>query len=498
MVRSSGYHSRLTLGRSAVASFGGRLAYLGLQLGTQVVVAHRLGVANYGRFQVALTWVLVIAGVCQAGLHRIPLRYSVRAWAIGEDDSGLASFSFAWWRTVVLGTAGSLALLLASRIVPSGADGLAAYALSPLALVVLPVNLLTMIGTVTTARQDPFPDLVAAKVVQPTIFLFALLTVPATAGPSSLTSVAWFFAASWIAALVVGYSLTAVRHGVLGWRVAMAGRSNSLHAADEWWRTALQVHGADVLYRVRSLGDVLIAGAILPASAVGLYSMAARLGGLLVIFLDSVNTLAAGLFAANTNSDSYEALRRDYREIALSVGSIAAIPAGLFVGGGANVLGFFGESFSQGAQVLAILAFGQLISCAAGPSEYLLVVLGRQTTLLRAGIIVTVGLLVAGTISVKVAGPMGLAFVSSSCVVAYNVLQLIALRDTSIPSTLSEVARRTLTVFLGVIVFTWIALLVGARLPGVLVLAATGAVAVAFLMTPSGRRGTLWDRWGMP
>src|SRR5438045_140403 len=79
---SSGTHAIVS---SAVVSMGLRVAGLVIALLSQLYLARLLGVAEYGRYVIALGWAMLLVIVTRRGLDETALRVATHYWEEGLD-----------------------------------------------------------------------------------------------------------------------------------------------------------------------------------------------------------------------------------------------------------------------------------------------------------------------------------------------------------------------------------------------------------------------------
>jgi len=194
-------------------------------------------------------------------------------------------------------------------------------------------------------------------------------------------------------------------------------------AADSasWTRLSLPlclISGTSVLLQESSV--ILVGWLDDPASA-GIYSVAVRLVRLMALGMAAGNVIARPLFAElHTLSDRNELQRVSSLAAVISFAG-ALLCGAVLLAGRWLALGLFGPEFEAGAGVIAILAAGQLINAAMGPTSELLSMTGHERTSARILIIVALLSLVVGYPAIRLYGMTGAAVVASSIVCIQNV-----------------------------------------------------------------------------
>ena len=124
--------------------------------------------------------------------------------------------------------------------------------------------------------------------------------------------------------------------------------------------------------------DILILGLFVPPEYVALYFAATRLAQMLAYVPYSATAATAQKYAAL-------AAPADRAELQALIGSTATLSTYLTANGAvllallaAPLLGLFGAEFTAAAPLVAMLSFGIVLSCALGPGEDVLNMLGEE------------------------------------------------------------------------------------------------------------------------
>jgi|GEM_PF-1225851 len=180
----------------------------------------------------------------------------------------------------------------------------------------------------------------------------------------------------------------------------------------------------NLFMNLRSSVVVYALAITLAADRLALYAAAQRSANLVALALVGINFVFAPLISAVWESGDHERLRRLYRQatkwsLALSlpacVSMVAAAP---------GILGLFGTGYRDGVYALVWLAVGQLVNAATGSVGYVLMMTGRERTLLvySAAVTLVSGLSVAAIAPVY--GVTGAAAVAGTTWALFNIAML--------------------------------------------------------------------------
>lgn len=123
---------------------------------------------------------------------------------------------------------------------------------------------------------------------------------------------------------------------------------------------------------------MLIAGALLSHSDLGLFKSAERVGMIISFILLVINAVFPPRFAKLFHQGKHAALERLARQSSL-VATTMALPAAILCFVFPEwVLGWFGAEFHQAANLLRIIVIGHLINVATGSVAFLLTMTGRE------------------------------------------------------------------------------------------------------------------------
>ncbi len=147
----------------------------------------------------------------------------------------------------------------------------------------------------------------------------------------------------------------------------------------QWRETALPMLVADSVGIIYSTVDIIMLGAFRPLAEVGLYQVAVRTAGLLLVFLTASNWVLAPWFAqVHAEADRSRLQHMVTRTTRMVFWPSLAVFA-LFVVAGRELLTlFFGGTYVRSWEVLLILAGARLFDVGSGPVVTLLAMTGGQ------------------------------------------------------------------------------------------------------------------------
>lgn len=201
-------------------------------------------------------------------------------------------------------------------------------------------------------------------------------------------------------------------------------------ATRAWMVVALPMVFGGFSQVVMNRTDLLMLGALTTdMGSVGLYGAAVRVATLNTFVLFAVNTLAAPMMAAAHHAGRRGEVRTVFRG-AILLSTLGALPlfAAMFLFPG-TILGFFGPRFTEGADILRILAVGQFVNAATGPVGFALMMTGREKVFALTTGLVAAGTVVGHLIAIPAYGAVGAAVVTSVGVISLNISQYLLSRS---------------------------------------------------------------------
>ena len=349
-----------------------RLGGAGLALAAQVLASRMLGAEDFGRYSLLLVWMLLLGYAATAGNGHLVCRYLSQYLKAGDaaHATGLLRFVMA----AVIG----LALLLAAlgiAVVHVGALGLdpRTVALGTVAFASVPlVALQDYLESIARGLDRPELGIGPSFVLRHLAIIAGLVSLLLLGREADALTVMAFTVAGLLISVAVQYALLA-RH----LRRALAG-ARPRYAVRQWLKTALPMATSDTVEILLLNADILILGLFVAPEYVALYFAATRLAQILAYVPYSATAATAQKYAGL-------AAPSDRAELQVLIGSTAMLSTYVTAIGGvflallaAPLLGLFGAEFAAAAPLVVLLSFGIVLSCAFGPGEDVLNMLGEE------------------------------------------------------------------------------------------------------------------------
>jgi O-antigen/teichoic acid export membrane protein len=398
------------------SAFGNGLNYL---LG--IVLARALGASQFGLYALGMAMVTVLTLIGVFGLDRGVVKYVSMHLGNQESDKARQILTSAASLAGIFGVVGALTLVLLAKPLAE-----ALYEKPDLipALWILAAGIpLMAITTVLLA------GLQGHQTVRPTVLIKygwepvakMLVVLAALWAGWSLEGILLLLVLVWCGTAVLAVAGTR-RVGGVG--MADVGRWNT-----EGTRTLLSycvpLSVATVFGVLASRSDLLILGRFVSLEEVGVYQAAFQTSAVLALILGSFETAFAPLIGRSFAQGKLAQLEDLYRAVSrLSV--IVAIPVCvLFVCFSSEILGWFGSTFRAGMACLAILTVGQLVSCATGGADTILLMAGRSRLYLNNTLLYSVVLLAAALTLIPLWGLLGGALAAAGSLALIGVVRTV-------------------------------------------------------------------------
>jgi O-antigen/teichoic acid export membrane protein len=372
-----------------------------------VLLARFLGSEGYGIYALAFAWSTLLGVPAILGLNTFLVR-GIAVYKVREQWSLMKG---------LLLRANLLVLLTSTTIAVCGTVIAATWFSASLrgpfyvAMLLVPITTLTLLrqgamqafGHVVSGQLPEYlirPLLIIAGVVGLELVRHGALT-PTTALGANVTGVAVAFA---VGAVLLRRALPA---DLLLVRPEYVTR--------EWLRASLPMMLISGVWVANNYITTLIVGTLDGSRAAGVYSAVQKGAEVIVILLYATNMpLAPAIARLHTLGDK-SGLEHTTERMARATLLVSAPVATAFIVFPHIYLDLFGSSFQTGATALMIIALGQLINAAAGPSATVLVMTGHERVTVR---VVAAGLAANIVLAIVLVPPLGvtggaIAFASS-------------------------------------------------------------------------------------
>ncbi len=171
--------------------------------------------------------------------------------------------------------------------------------------------------------------------------------------------------------------------------------------------------------------DILMLGIYLPASEIGIYSLAVKISVVGALFLESFSAIFAPFISDLYNRKETEMLSKLFKAVTKWIFTLS-FPISLFLMLAAKpILQSIGPEFVAGSMALIVLTLGQIINATAGPSELMIVMSGRPIYKLIGNTIVFALNIFLNIILIPKYGILGAAISSATAISLLNIGELL-------------------------------------------------------------------------
>jgi len=383
-----------------------------------VLLARFLGSEGYGLYALAFAWSSFLLTPAILGLNTFLVR-GIAVYEVQERWSLMKGLLF---------RANQLVLLTSTTIAAGGAIVAVAW-LSPsarapfcVAMLLVPITALTLLrqgamqafGRVVRGQLPEFlirPLLIIVSVVA--LQIVGRLT-PTTALMANVAGVAVAFV---VGALFLKRAIPAALRSV---RPEFVTR--------EWLRASLPMMLIAGVWAANNYATTLLVGALDGSRAAGVYSVVQKAAEVIVLVLIATNMPLAPAIArlhARGDQQGLEHTTEQMARVTLFVSAPMAVALMVFPH---LYLDLFGASFQTGATALVILALGQLVNAAAGPSGNVLLMTGQERIAVRG---VAAGLVANVVLAIVLVPPLGVtggAIAFAASLVLWNTTLVVLAR----------------------------------------------------------------------
>ncbi|MGX2039504.1 oligosaccharide flippase family protein [Methylocaldum sp. MU1018] len=409
--------------RSAIGSFGLRLAGIGLSFAAQATTARFMGSDNYGLFVYAFAFTPILAWLAQLGLVQTSIRY-VSIYNSQQDWSAIRGFiAFANRSALAACLAVGLAVAAVGWIAGDALDGprLQVFVLTLLHVPFLALSELR-VGVLRGLLKVSLAEL-PENLVRPILLIILLATAyfgfrdlvdPVTAMLISLAVTMTNFA------LGSAWLRQSLPEGV--------SASSPTYRKREWLSMAVPMFVVVGIQLLIGQLDILLVGSMVGTREAGSYAVAARVANFAALGLVVAAGVTSPLFAAHWNNRAIPELRRLLKITTMGNALFVLAAASLITGAGKYILGIFGSSFVGAYPLLLVLLAGKSLHAVTGIGTILLTMTGHQkeaTWLMGSGLAVQLPLTLY---LVGEYGSMGAALASVLAIACINVSALVVVK----------------------------------------------------------------------
>ncbi|MCC5940162.1 MAG: flippase [Balneolaceae bacterium] len=194
------------------------------------------------------------------------------------------------------------------------------------------------------------------------------------------------------------------------------------------FKTSLPFLFVAALFFVKGWIDTIMVGVFMTSSDVGVYTIALKLSGLLLIMVTAVNVIAAPKFSESFSANKMVKLKRSLKYPSAII-FYTTLPLFLvLILFPEEILSVFGEDFRAGKNALIILSIGCFINALCGTTGYFMQMTGNQVALQT----ITFGAAILGVvlnlILIPVYGLEGAALATAAGMIFWSTAGIIFVR----------------------------------------------------------------------
>lgn len=420
----------------ALLTLGLRVIGAGLAFVSQALVARWLGLEAYGVFALAWVFVVVCGSLAPIGFGASVIRFAsaYRRHGLAGRLAGLVRFSSLTVFAVAFAVSafGIAAVEFAGPAIdPSLARPL------QLACLAIPLFALTELGRGLARAQGWMITAYAPGFLVRPVAMLAALAILAASGARLTAELA-------IGCMVFGALIAAAGQGLAiasGMTRALT-RTAARYRPRVWLMTSLPFLLVDGFYLLMSQVDVLMLSAFVRPSEVAIYFAAAKVTALLAFVSFAVSAVAAPALARLQARAERRALEDTVHKFIGWTFWPTLAGAALLLVAARPALWLFGNEFTGGAPLVAVLSLGLVAQAAVGPIKYLNGMTGQQNAMamaLAAAALANVGL---NLVLIAALGPLGAALATVlSSLLAALLLAAVARRRLGIWSIIGAPRR---------------------------------------------------------
>lgn len=179
-----------------------------------------------------------------------------------------------------------------------------------------------------------------------------------------------------------------------------------------------------MLFISRAYMDTLLVGFFLSASHVGIYSVASRIAMLLIVIHAAFRSIFAPIVADLYDQKDSKVLSDLFKSVSTWMFTISFPISLLLIILAKPILQIVGPAFIDGAVVLMLLGFAQMVIAASGPSAIMLVMAGKPVLELLCNLIAFALSVILSFILIPRYGIIGAGLATAISILTVNLLRL--------------------------------------------------------------------------
>lgn len=393
--------------KQAATVLGFRIVGAGLAFGANIYIAHALGVVEYGSASFVVAAAMFGALLSVFGSNRIVTKYVART--IDSDESIASRYVRQAVRQTLLAALPVLTLV-ALALVASAKSSIEILLFALLALLISikqlgDAFLLGCSKGVFVAFHESF--------ARPVGLALGVLIAQKL---GQAHSVAYLFSMS-VTLIVIIASIW-----IYSWRLVDLSSGAPVHSLGTWWRESLPFFLLTTVVVIQNQAGVFFLGLFSSNVETGLYAVASRISMLISFSLVAANMVYMGSYSKAYEQGDLGRLNKDVRMVSLFTGGFLFVAFPLLVIKADMWLGFFGQDFEAGREILIVQATALFLSAMFGPAALLLSMTDYAEEAARIMVVVALCNLALTVVFVLFSGGVGAAFANLLTVVVSNAI----------------------------------------------------------------------------
>ncbi|WP_240207221.1 flippase [Vibrio sp. CyArs1] len=397
-----------------------------------IVIARKLGAEQAGYFFLAQAVLLILTVFIRQGLDNTLVRYIAGYQVMNKPDLVAGIYSLSLSRVLPAGVLITVLLWSTSGWVSENifSKPQLELALKWSSLAVVPIAISQLHGFCFQGQKK----IAHAMFFQSAAMSILAILVVWTVQPSDARSAMQYYLFSSV--VVCSLSFYFWNRNRIPKLLSLCGEEKH-----KVLNTARPLFAIVVLAQVTQWAGQLMLGAWSSAEDVALFSVAQRTALLTSFILIAVNAIAAPKFAEAFKQDNLVQVRA-LSKMSSRLMTLCALPiVGIMMLFAPWLMSLFGEDFTQGANILRILALGQFVNVITGSVGYLLQMTGYEKVL-RNNVFISSFIMMSGSaVLIPSYGVIGAAWVTAFSVAFQNLLCVFHVKRTLGFNTLNIFAK---------------------------------------------------------
>lgn len=182
------------------------------------------------------------------------------------------------------------------------------------------------------------------------------------------------------------------------------------------------------LFFIKGWIDTIMVGIFMTESDVGIYNIALKLSGVLLIMVSAVNAIAAPKFSESFSDNKMAELKGSLR-YSSAILFYTTLPLFLLLMlFPEQILSVFGEEFRAGRLSLVILSIGSFISAICGTTSYFLQMTGNQVAMQNITFVTVILGVILNLVLIPPFGIQGAAIATAAAMLFWNAVGVLFVR----------------------------------------------------------------------